>query len=210
MEVIPYADFTVKQFVNPFKASNTFLIEPSENHDVWLIDIGDTDELLAEISGKTVKGIVLTHAHFDHIKGLKALYEKHAECVLYGSKQCLDWVYDDKRNLSFYYEQPLCIPEITTIPLDNGDIVSISPNLDLKAISTPGHSEDSMSYLFSSFLATGDAYIPNVPPVTKLKGGNKTQYQESLKIIKSYITSQTILLPGHGVTYKGSELIDNI
>jgi glyoxylase-like metal-dependent hydrolase (beta-lactamase superfamily II) len=55
-----------------------------------------------------------------------------------------------------------------------------------------------MSFILENYSFTGDSSIPNIPVVTKLKGGDKLQNIESLKKIRARINSETIICPGHG------------
>lgn len=62
------------------------------------------------------------------------------------------------------------------------------------------HANDTscMTFRCGKYLFTGDSYIPNEKPVTKLKGGNKEDYEISLKKIQFLINRDTIVCPGHG------------
>lgn len=201
MEVIQHGNIIVKRFINSFKTSNSFLLKTTDCNDIWLFDIGNSAELFSEIAGSKVKGLFLTHSHFDHIFGIKKLLHLYPECIIYGSHNCIAWLEDDRRNLSFYYEKPLKFKLQNGIELSDGDSIIIGNSIRIDVFETPGHTEDCLTYKIQDFLVTGDAYIPDVPPVTKLKGGNKEQYAISLQKIKSLINNDTVLLPGHGPIY---------
>lgn len=207
MGVIQHDNITVTHFINPFKTSNSFLVEIAGQCGVWLFDIGDSEALFSAIASCKINGLFLTHCHFDHIKGIKRLISKHPECVIYGSKKCLEWICDDRRNLSFYYERPIHFVPQNCIPISERDYVELFNSISVQIIETPGHNEDCLTYKFKNFLVTGDSYIPNVPPVTKLKGGNKEHYSVNEKRIKELIDDNTYLLPGHGPVYRGNVII---
>lgn len=209
MEVIQHDDIVVRRFENPFKRSNSFLLETNVGSLVWLFDIGNSPSIIRELSNRSLNGLFITHAHFDHIIGIKELLARHPECIVYGSEKCIRWLGDDRRNLSFYYESPLCLQPFNYYCLTNGDILQLSRDIVLRAIATPGHTEDSMSYLIGSILVSGDSFIPNVPPVTKLKGGNREDYAKSLCLLQTHIHNGTLLLPGHGPVYNGSDFNRN-
>jgi hypothetical protein len=66
-----------------------------------------------------------------------------------------------------------------------------------------------LTYKIGNYLFTGDSFIPNVPVVTKLKGGNKLVNIDSLIIIHSYINENTVVCSGHGRIFTGHELTSN-
>ena len=201
MEVIQHGSITVTRFENPFKKSNSFLLETDDN--CWLFDIGDSPQIIPILNNRTLKSLFITHAHFDHIFGIKELLGQHPECIVCGSANCIRWLSDDRRNLSFYYGMPLGFTPLKTRVLTDNEELQLDTNIVLQTIATPGHSEDSMSYMIGDILITGDSFIPNVPPVTKLKGGNKEEFGKSLLKLKSKIHPNSLLLPGHGPVYHG-------
>lgn len=198
MEVIRQDNLQVYQIANYFKNSNTFIIAPAGSDKVWLVDIGDYEPTLSVIGNKTVEGIFLTHAHLDHIYGIKDVLRKFPNCVVYGSGMCLEYLFDDKKNLSFYYERPLLLDIDKCRMLPDNNIVHLYGDISIERFYTPGHTPDSACYQIKDLIFTGDAYIPGLPTVTKLRGGNKQLAFESISLIKTRINSSTIILPGHG------------
>ena len=70
--------------------------------------------------------------------------------------------------------------------------------VDMEFIETPGHHPSCVCFKAGNYLYTGDSFMPGVPVVTKLKGGNRVQAAESEERIVSLIEENTILCPGHG------------
>lgn len=208
MEVIRHDKVKVTRFENPFKGSNTYLIEIKGTDKVWLVDIGDSTELYDYLEGKNVIGIFLTHSHFDHIFGIKSIQNRFPNVIIYGKQCCLQWLSDDKRNYSYYYEHPLDFAASHAVSLNDDDMIELSGGIAIRALHTPGHSEDSVSYQLENMIFSGDSYIPNEKPVTKLKGGNKELYLASLKKIKQLLNNNNHLLPGHGRIWHESEIVE--
>lgn len=198
MEVIRQDSFSIIRFANSFKNSNTFIIAPDCCDRVWLVDVGDSGKALSAIGDKRIEGIFLTHAHLDHIYGIKDVLNKFPECVVYGSDLCLEYLLDDRKNLSFYYECPLAINAFTCQKLTDNSTTRLGWNLVVKCFHTPGHTPDSVCYVIGNAIFTGDAYIPGIPTVTKLRGGNKILAGRSIELIQSKIARSTMILPGHG------------
>ena len=187
----------IQQIVNSIFNSNTYIL--SDNENCWLIDVGDIDKICQFVLGKyELKGVFLTHSHFDHIYGLNKLIEHFPNCVIYISENGKEGLFDDRRNFSLYHERPLNFKGGNIQVVKDGDVVNLVKNIKIKCISTPGHDTSCMTYSLNEYLFTGDSYIPNEKPVTKLKGGDRKDYEISLKKILSLIYSDTVVCPGHG------------
>ena len=61
---------TIHQVVNTIFNSCSYVL--TQDKQSWLVDCGDVDQILPLIDGK-LQGVLLTHAHFDHIYGLNHL-----------------------------------------------------------------------------------------------------------------------------------------
>lgn len=197
MEVIRQDNLTVHQLTNSFKNSNTFVIAPDATDKVWLVDIGDISKILSAINNRFIVGVFLTHAHLDHIYGISEICKAFPDCMVYGSEKCIEYLFDDKKNLSFYYERPLSLNIKNCHKLSDRSKTQLSNGLWAECFYTPGHSPDSACYQVANLIFTGDAFIPGIPTVTKLRGGNKLLAAESIKLIQSRTNSSTIILPGH-------------
>ena len=208
MVVIQHGRLLIRHFVNPFKSSNSFLIGTPNGDELWLFVIGDYRQISHFIGPGLLKGLFITHSHFDHIAGIQQLLQKHPECIVFGSKKCIEWISDDRKNLSLYFEMPLNFTPPKSCIIDDNSIINLTDEIQLRAISTPGHASDSMTYILENLIITGDAYIPKIPPVTKLRGGNREEYFKSLLKIKDKIQPETLILPGHGPVYFGNQVFD--
>ena len=72
----------VTQIVNSVFTSNTYLVFDDEYDYCWLVDIGDYDKVADVLPiGMEVRGVFLTHSHFDHIYGANALYRAFPNCI---------------------------------------------------------------------------------------------------------------------------------
>lgn len=187
----------VKQIQNSFFAVANYLIESDGFDYCWLVDVGQI-ELIKEVAdGKTIKGVFLTHSHHDHMFGINELMEAYPECKIYLSEAGVDVLASDKLNFSKYVGPIVSYKGDNEVIIHSKTEIEIYPGEYMTAIPTPGHSQDSITYLINNHLFTGDAYIPNVPVVTKLRGGDRILAMQSTLLIQSLIDSETVLCPGH-------------
>ena len=61
----------IVQIVNTVFSSNTYVLREEGMDWCWLVDVGDVDPVLECIGGDvTIRGVFLTHAHYDHLYGI--------------------------------------------------------------------------------------------------------------------------------------------
>lgn len=186
---------------NDFRFSCTYILYKVDSPTVWLVDCGDTDKILSWMSQnkKELGGIFLTHCHIDHIYGVNRMTEVFPNAGVYLAKETgTKGVRDLRLNLTKYMEEPYVVETEKLIEVDEGDEVKLFDDTVLKVLKTDGHSPDSLSFLVSDMLFTGDAYIPPLPVVTKLPGANKPMAQISLERIESLVDKESLtVMPGH-------------
>ncbi len=199
----------VKQFINADFTSNTYLLYDEAIKDVILIDIGEYERLKSHLNSfQQVKALLLTHAHYDHIFYINELLADYPDCTIYGSSYTIESLASPKLNLSFYHDLPISYRGNNTRDLKGIDHLSISEELQVSVLETPGHNPGCLSFLIDDLFFTGDSYIPGHPVVTKLKGGDKVANEKSLSLIKETLTEGMTLCPGHGPMYQGHEILN--
>lgn len=189
----------VNKFTSEKFTSNVYTITSSlKKEEVVLIDCGEFNDIVEFLpSSSYVKSILITHYHYDHIYYIQKFIDRFPNVIFYGSQKTLKGLFNSKRNLSFYYNDPIEIKRINYEILGDGQQVPIFRDTILQAIETEGHCEGSLTYLIDNFVFTGDALIPNIPTVTKLKTGDKLKAKVSIEKIRQISNSQSIICPGH-------------
>ncbi len=189
----------VKRFINTILSSNSYIIYSKENN-VWIVDPGDSDQILEwlKINNKYVEGILLTHYHIDHIYGVNDLKKAYPDLKIFSSKKSLEGLYSAKLNGSCYLEMPYVI-EDKQVDLISEDFV-IDMHLKgtkVRVFNTPGHNNDCVSYSVNDYLFTGDSLIPGNKVHIKSKYSSKALAEETIIMILKTFSPNTIICPGH-------------
>lgn len=188
----------VERIVNKIFESNTYVISNDGLKDVWLVDVGDTEKVLSILPlHSIVKGVLLTHTHFDHIYGLNTLHSACRDCFVYTSSYGKVALYDEKKNFSKYHESPFVYEGTNVTILKDGDNIELFSGVFITAYETPGHCPSCLTYVLDNWIFTGDAYIPEVKVVTKLPGGDRAIAKQSLERIIG-LAEGKIVCAGHG------------
>ena len=167
-------------------------------HGCYLIDIGDFDAAMRLVPrGSEVRGIFITHGHYDHMAGINGLKKAYPGCAVYASELACQALKSAKLNLSLYFDAPVSY-DGEVIVLHDGDSVELFPGISLTAVASPGHTPGCMSYLVGNRLFTGDSYIPGCKVVTNLPQGDRNKAAESLRNLLALGKGRTIC-PGHMV-----------
>ena len=191
---------TVEYITNRVFNSRTYILTRPDCDKAWLVDCGDTDRVLELIKRKTVEGVLLTHAHSDHIYGLEALMKQFPKVRIYTNVAGVEALKSPRLNISRYHSE---YPDISIEAPDNVRIVTEGDSLEIMGVpvwmfETPGHAPSCVTYIIEDKAFTGDAYIPGVKVFTGFPHSNRKQAQESMERILQ-LTVNCIILPGHAV-----------
>ena len=162
-------------------------------------DPGDqADEIagLAEQHGLTVRLILLTHGHFDHIGAVKELAARWGVPVYAGAseQQLLGSARLNRAGFHFGDDSRF---EITADRwLQDGETFSLD-ELDFEVIATPGHTAGGVCYRCGDLLFTGDTLFAGDIGRCDLYGGDYDAMLRSLDKLKA-LPGNPRVLPGHG------------
>ena len=192
---------SVNHITNRVFNSRTYILTRPDCDIVWLVDCGDTDRVLELINGKTVEGVLLTHAHSDHIYGLEALMKQFPKVMIYTNEAGVAALKSPQLNISKYHSE---YPDISIEAPDNVRVVTEGDSLEIMGVpvrlyETPGHAPSCITYIIEEKAFTGDAYIPGVKVFTGFPHSNRKQAAESVERILR-LTSNGLILPGHTLT----------
>jgi glyoxylase-like metal-dependent hydrolase (beta-lactamase superfamily II) len=165
-----------------------------------VIDPGDNIPEILEIvkrHGLTVKAIVITHAHIDHIGGAHKLRAATGAPVYMNQNDAM------LRDMLDVQAGWLGVetPEKVTIdtPVREGDKLSLG-TAEFAVLDTPGHTQGSISLWIpaENKLIAGDTLFRDSIGRTDLPGGDGRQILRSIHDKLLPLPDDTIVIPGHG------------
>ncbi len=135
--------------------------------DGLLIDTGPAAtaaELVRVLEQVPVTQIALTHAHEDHIGGLGALRKRYPDIPVFAAERALPILQDPTQLQMQLYRRLVWgspTPVERIVPLNEVADVVRTPRFALRAVETPGHSRDHISYFepVQRWIFSGDAFI---------------------------------------------------
>ncbi len=199
--------YSVQTFIQQDYNSNTYLISVEQEQACYLVDLGNAKDAIASLQQhQYIKAVFLTHAHYDHIADIHYVLEKFPNCSIYSSLYTKEALADSKLNLSFYHGTPVAYSGDNVVVLYENETLDLFQNQFLTVIATPGHNEGCLSFKFQHFCFTGDALIPQVKVVTKLKSGNKVAAKLSIDKIRQRLVDTDVVLAGHGAPFFKKDL----
>jgi hydroxyacylglutathione hydrolase len=181
---------------------NCSVIGDEISREAIVIDPGDDVSEIANIierNGLTVRMIVITHAHIDHIGGAQKLRAQTGAPV---------YMHQDDRFLSDNLDMQAAwlrmeTPENPGIdtPAKEGDVLRAG-SIEAQVLHTPGHTPGSISlYLpLESKLIAGDTLFRGSIGRTDLPGGDMAQIARSIRGKLYTLPENTVVFPGHGET----------
>lgn len=176
--------------------TNCFIVA-SDDGNAALIDAPDDADYIMEqldFYNLTLKKILLTHGHFDHI-GACADLQEMTGCEVYIHTDDFYMLKDTKSALSGFFGVGSIKPVQNVIPITEDDVIKLD-ELEFDVLHTPGHTPGSVCYITGNIMFSGDTLFARSIGRTDMPGGDMKKMKESLEKIKELGGDLTVY-PGH-------------
>lgn len=185
----------------------TYLLIDEPTKTAAIIDPNreDVEVLLSEVSKLQLhlSTIIDTHTHADHVSGAKLLKERTGATVVMhaNAKEKYKVVH-----LGDAFGIGDILRENVKVKVDryvnDGDTITFG-NTSLKALYTPGHTDDHISLLGEGRIFTGDLLLIGQAGRSDLPSGNTAEQYDTLFNVIMKLPPETIIHPGHD--YEGHD-----
>lgn len=198
-----HGPLSVATYVEPSFQENGYLIWTGDAPAAWVIDPGfppQCDELIAGVRDQALSlaGIVVTHAHPDHIAGVAAMRAAFAGIPLIAPRDEADLLADPQLNLSAQMGMNLTVQPAEQ-PIAPGDTLTLGP-LEFKVLDVAGHSPGGLA-LYSEaagVVFTGDALFAGSIGRTDFPGSSSMRLLENIRNNLFTLPDETVVYSGHG------------
>jgi sulfur dioxygenase len=172
-----------RQLFDSTSGTYTYLLASRRGGEALIIDpvlerVDRYLQLVRELDLKLVKAVD-THLHADHVTGLGALRDR-VQCVTVMGEQSH--------------------ADVVSMRVSEGDRIAIE-GVSLDVLYTPGHTDDSYSFLLADRVFTGDTLLIRGTGRTDFQNGDPRAQYDSIfnKLLK--LPEETLVYPAHD--YKG-------
>ena len=171
-QLLDYDTFTYTYLIASEVGREAIIIDPVKTNTALYI------QLLKELDVKLMFAID-THVHADHITALGNLQDETDCITIMGEQTSAECV-----SLKIKDNEPIIID-----------------NLIIKPIYTPGHTDDSYSFLMDDRVFTGDTLLIRGSGRTDFQNGDSAMQYDSIFNKLLTLPDQTLVFPGHD--YRG-------
>ena len=173
-----------------------YLIGDEESKEALFIDPADDTEMLiseARSHGLTIRYIVNTHAHVDHVMGNAEMVKKTGAKIIIHKEDGPLLVRQSPDLLSMFRAKPSPPADVL---VKDGDLIQVG-KIGVKVLHTPGHSPGGMSLYVKGMVFTGDTLFVGSVGRTDFPGCSWETMEASIREKLYTLPGDTLVYPGH-------------
>ncbi len=172
----------------PYDNNSYLIVCPRSNRSIVIDTPADASKMVEAAKRTDVQMVLITHSHFDHILGYEEILAELGVDAGIGRSDAGD------------------LPTPPRFLIDDGDEFTAG-GVTLRAISTPGHTPGSTSFVTGRHLFTGDTLFPGGPGKSDSPRAFR-QLVDSVSTRLLTLDACTTFYPGHGADGSLQDAID--
>jgi hydroxyacylglutathione hydrolase len=193
----------IKQMTVGTMAVCCYIVGCEDTGEGIVIDPGGDDEKVIDMIKKekiSIKYIVNTHGHPDHVCGNSRLKEETGAPIVMHEEDVAFFARSDMEN--YFSMLGLAASPPPDKSVKDGDVLEVG-NLSFEIIHTPGHTPGGICLYSKPHLFSGDTLFVGAIGRTDFPGGDMAIFMRSINERLLTLPADTIVWPGHG--YGGSQ-----
>lgn len=189
--------------LGPFE-TNCYVVRPeplARGGPCWIVDAGfEPGALVSLVRDRALRPelLILTHAHGDHIAGVREVLAAYPGLPLLIHEAEAEWLSDPDLNLSAAIGMPVTTPRADRL-LKGGDVLELAGSR-WRVLHTPGHSPGGITLHNAEDRAAlvGDALFAGSVGRTDFPGSDAGTLARSIREKLYTLPDETVAYPGHG------------
>ncbi len=176
--------------------TNCYIVVNEKGNCIVIDPADESEKIINRIKSQnlSLKAILLTHGHFDHIMATNTL-KKEFDCPVIIGEADEEMLTDDLKNAAALLG--MHVDKIQADKKVNDKDILDFDTFRIKVLATPGHTKGSVCYICEDTIFSGDTIFLECVGRTDLYGGNAVKLMTSLKKLND-LEGDYKIFSGHG------------